>query len=116
MLFFIIMIIVRSIFDYLCYQYIVSPVRRSSFAKTIVVSELKTTLRNSSHLSGSVYMGGGTGRLPGRRDVFIPALKTVYMGGGTGRLPGRDVNLVPRVFPLTDGKDLFSSIAKIPWV
>ena len=35
-------------------------------------------------LLGAVYMGGGTGRLPGR-TFFIPALKTVYMEGGTGR-------------------------------
>ena len=23
--------------------------------------------------------------------LFIPALKTIYMGGGTGHLPGRDI-------------------------
>ena len=36
---------------------------------------------------------GLRGCLYGRRDgtFFIPALKTVYMGGGTGCLPGRDV-------------------------
>ena len=39
---------------------------------------------------GSVYMGGGTGRLPGR-DVFYPGFKNCLYGrrDGTGRLPGR---------------------------
>ena len=35
-------------------------------------------------------MGDGT-RVCRDGAFFIPALKTVYMGGGTGCLPGRDV-------------------------